>query len=183
VVVPLDSIPARGLTVQLGPWAQAACERGLGVGGLGVAATCAGALSLSRHGPHIRVRGTLSGAATLPCDRCGEAVSLRIEGQTDCLYSPVSTLPARGGDDADSPPLPPGAPTGVEDVGEYDGVALDLAAVVCEFFVLERPAVLRCGDIDAAAGPGCDERLRSFADRLVQPAESNPTSPPFATRG
>lgn len=157
-VVALEAIPNQGLSVAVRAWAEGACGEGLG----GVTSRVEGELTLTRQGKRIHVGGTLSGAATVACDRCGEPLPLEIEGEVACTYVPVSELaPARAeGDDEPSEP---------EDEGEYDGVALDLVHVVREFFALERPVRVLCIDFDPASDPACLVRFRGRAN-LAEPA-------------
>lgn len=146
-VVPLDSIPAQGLEVDVQGWALAACAVGLG----GPAREASGHLAVNRQGRDIGVRGDVHGAADLVCDRCGAALSFAADAAVDCLY-----LAPRGEDEA--PPE-----TDYEDLGEYDGVALDLAHVVSESLALERPFRVLCGEVDPAEDAACLARFRAKA--------------------
>lgn len=158
-VVPLESIPTQGLTVDVGDWARAGCGEGLG----GEVTAVGGRLVVTRSGRHIVVRGALSGAATTRCDRCGEPLHLSVSGDVDCVYVPVDELAQR--EDEEPPEDAP-------EQGEYDGVALDLAHVAREFFALERPARMLCADLDPAADAACLARFRARAN--LGPSEPDP---------
>lgn len=159
-VVPLESVPTQGLQSAVGDWALAAVAEGLDGDGPRVGGT----LSVRRAGRHLVVVGTLDGAATVACDRCGEPVVLALSGAVSCLYSPVDALPEAGEDeDRSGPVIPEEVPFAVEDVGEYDGVSLDLRDVVREFFAVERPARFVCADVDPLADAACGERWRARA--------------------
>lgn len=156
-LVPLDSIPTHGLTVQVLDWARAGCGEGLG----GEATAVGGSLVVSRAKRHIVVTGQLTGTATVVCDRCGEPLPFSVSGEANCVYVPADEVAAAPVDEE----LPAEAP----EQGEYDGVALDLVHVVREFFALERPARILCGDLDPAADAACLARFRAKAD-LGQPS-------------
>jgi uncharacterized metal-binding protein YceD (DUF177 family) len=117
----------------------------------GTGATVEGALEVRRVGRDLHVTGRLSGGARVACDRCGAEAALAVEAVLDCLYAAP-----RGEDQA----LPEEA---YADIGEFDGEALDLAHVVAESFALERPARVRCGDVDPAADVDCHARWRAAA--------------------
>lgn len=167
-IVPLESIPTHGLSVDVGAWAHPAVAEALG----GPVRSCAGDLELRRTGPHIVVRGHLDASAEIVCDRCSEPLILAIGGEVVCLYSPITALPAVDDDDDRSGPvLPSGLPFPVEDVGEYDGIALDLRFVVGEYFAVERPLRVRCGDLDPAQETAC------LARSALTPEEDEKPSP------
>lgn len=170
-VVPIESVPTAGLHAAVGDWARKAAEEAFG----GTVTELGGELSVRRSGRHLFVSGTLSGVATVPCDRCAEPVGLRLGGELSCLYSPVEAVPIPTDDDEDhsGPVLPDGVPFAAEDVGEYDGVALDLRDVVREYFAVERPPRYRCGDADPASEAACSERWRTRAG----PADPSAASP------
>jgi uncharacterized metal-binding protein YceD (DUF177 family) len=127
----------------------------------GVSSQVSGQLHLTRSGRRIVVRGHLSGTASLPCDRCGETLPLSVEGDIDCGYSPVDAL---------APPADDAAGD-LEDEGEYDGVALDLVHVVREFFALERPPRVLCGDLVPGADEACLQRFRARAHLGAPPPD------------
>ncbi len=160
-VVLLDSIPTHGLSVDVSDWARAACGEGLG----GSPSRVGGHLEITRTGRHILVRGDLEGAATTACDRCGEPLHFAVAGDVDCVYLPVDELAQREQSEEEAPEDAP-------EQGEYDGVSLDLVHVVREFFALERPARLLCGDLDPAADAACLERFRARAN--LGPPEPDP---------
>lgn len=171
-VVTLESLPTHGLEVEVADWARGAAAEGLG----GELDALAGHLSVRRAGRHLLVHGELSGSARVPCDRCGAPVALAVAGELSCVYSPVDALPApEAEDEPDGPALPEGLPFAVRDVGEYDGASLDLRDVVREHFTVERPAVVRCGDVDPAADAACHARWRALAG-APDPTESSPFS-------
>lgn len=156
-VVPLESIPTHGLTVDIGDWARAACGEGLG----GTTTRVGGRIEIVRTGRRIAVRGALEGAATVVCDRCGEPLPLVAAGEVDCLYLPVDEIAAAPVDGEELEEAP--------EHGEYDGVALDLAHVVREFFALERPVRVLCADADPTADAACHARFRARA--VTKPAD------------
>lgn len=145
--VALESIPTQGLDVVVQDWAMAACAEGLG----GRATAVSGELHVVRLGRDVGVRGPVAGAAGVTCDRCGAEVDFRVETDVDCLY-----LAPRGEADA----LPE---SDYAELGEYDGVTLDLAHVVGESLALERPLRVLCGDVDPAADAACLARWRDRA--------------------
>lgn len=171
-VVSLDSIPSHGLEVEVGEWGRAAAAEGLG----GELTSLRGHLSVRRVGRHLAVQGELAGSAQVPCDRCAERVHLAVGGDVSCVYSPVDALPTPDSDEEpDGPALPDDLPFAVRDVGEYDGQSLDLRDVVREHFTVERPAVVRCGDVDATADAACHLRWRALSG-APDPSESSPFS-------
>ncbi len=147
----LDQVPAHGLSVRVAtassPWAVAAAGEGLS----GSDATVEGSFEVRRLGRDLHVTGRLSGSARVQCDRCAEAVVLSVEAELDCLYA------APRGDDETLPE------EAYADIGEFDGVALDLAHVVSESLALERPARVRCGEEDASLDAACLARWRAAA--------------------
>ncbi|MDP2317298.1 MAG: DUF177 domain-containing protein [Pseudomonadota bacterium] len=159
-VVPLESIPTHGLTVQVQDWGRAACGEGLG----GEAGAVSGHLVVTRQGRHILVSGTLEGSATVVCDRCAEPLRFTVAGEVDCVYIPRDEVAAQ--------PVDEEPPEEAREEGEYDGVELDLVHVVREFFALERPARILCGDLDPAADAACLERFRTRA--ALAPAPPDP---------
>lgn len=174
MIVALTDIPTRGLDVQVGSWAAAAFAEGLA----GEVKAFEGALTVTRHDDvHIAVRGELHLVGEVPCDRCGEPLVVSLGGDLSVLYSPVSALPETDEDEdgLPRPPVDPGFP--VEDVGEYDGQALDLAHVVREWAIVERPARLQCADLDEAEDEPCRARFRARAGASA----SLPVDPRFST--
>lgn len=164
--VALADIPAPGLDIALGPWAAAACASGLG----GEVKAFDGALTLTRHGVHIAARGELHVVGEAPCDRCGDAVLVNLGGDVSIVFSPLASLP-ESTDDEDGLPEPPvDVGFAVDDVGEYDGVTLDLVAVVREWAMVERPTRLTCGQLDQAGDEACQARFRDRAGDLAAPA-------------
>lgn len=140
-LVPVDAVPNAGLDVPVGAWAQAAVAEAFGP------STVSGALRVVRKGPHLVVTGALSLACSVPCDRCRKSIPLALAPELACVYSPITAVPERSeADDASGPAFPEDLPVEVQDAGEYDGVALDLAAVVVESLEVERPARWRCVD-------------------------------------
>ncbi len=165
--VAFTDIPTPGLDIALGPWAAAACAAGLG----GEVKAFDGALTLTRHGVHIAARGELHLVGDLPCDRCGEPLVVSLGGDVSIVYSPMAALP-ESTDDEDGLPQPPvDVGFSVDDVGEFDGVTLDLVAVVREWAMVERPSRLTCGQPDDADDEACQARFRALAG-----AQNTPTS-------
>lgn len=145
--VALDAIPVPGLDFVVQGWAMGACAEGLG----GAAASVSGNLHVSREGGDIGVRGPLSASADVTCDRCGQPARLQVETDVDCLYL------APRAEGTESPE------SDFAELGEYDGVTLDLAHVVRESLALERPMRVLCGDLDPAAEESCLARWRESA--------------------
>jgi uncharacterized metal-binding protein YceD (DUF177 family) len=174
VLVALDDIPTRGLDVVLGPWAVAACAKGIE----GTEAQCAGQLHVSRHDRHILVQGALTASALVQCDRCGEPLRLPLEAELTCLYSPLDAVPERGEEeDEGGLPLPEGVPVEACELAEYDGVRLDLAEVVRETCVVERPARVRCVDI---LGPEADAACIARWQQLSHQTPADEVDPRLA---
>lgn len=163
MIVALEDIPNQGLDVPLGPWARSACAEGLE----GSDAEVAGRLRVSRHEVHILVRGPIHGEAVVRCDRCGAEVRFGIDVELVCLYSPIDAVPVRE-EEEEEPPLPEGLPVSACELGEYDGARLDLAEVVRETCVVERPARILCGEV---FGPEADAACRT---RWVESTRSSP---------
>ncbi len=160
MIVPLDSIPTRGLIIKLGDWARVGAAQGLG----GPVTDLAGELRVARLGRHLVIRGEIAGAAGVPCDRCGEPLPLLVSADVNCLYSPIDTVPERAaGDDADEPAAPIEVDPPVAEYGEFDGVSIDLAGVVLETFCVERPVRWRCDDVEPSESGPCIERWRRAA--------------------
>ena len=146
-VVPLETVPPHGLTVKVESWANDQAAQSLGGDLVGVT----GNLYVKRTGNDLHVTGTVDGTANVPCDRCSANVRMRVRADVECLYAAP-----RGVDQA----LPEDEHT---DIGDYDGVALDLAHVVGESLALERPARVLCGEDDPAADEACLARWRTIA--------------------
>lgn len=157
-----DAIPPHGLTVSLGPWAVAPCIEGVD----GELEKLEGKLKVTRHGVHLVVRGNLSAQVRLRCDRCRAPIDTEVSGRLDCLYSPLSEIPAREEDAEGDFPMPIELPEPVTDQGELDGSTLDLRDVVREFFALERPPAVRCVDYNPASDAECLDRWRKLAGPL-----------------
>ena len=166
MLVPLADIPSRGMQVPLGGWASAAAAEGLE----GEVKAFEGEFTVTRHGVHIAVVGELHLVGEVPCDRCGAPLVVSLGGDVSVLYSPVSALPETV-EDVDTLPLPPVDPGfPVEDVGEYDGVSLDLAGVIREWATVERPHRLLCGEVDEAEDAACLVRFRALSGTSGAPA-------------
>jgi uncharacterized metal-binding protein YceD (DUF177 family) len=146
-LVPLDNVPAHGLTVQMGAWAQSAAAEALA----GRDASVRGTLEVRRVARDLHVQGTLSGTAGVNCDRCGVEVPLTVTAVVDCLYAAPRS---------DDETLPEDA---YAEIGDYDGATLDMAHVVGESLALERPARVRCADVDPTQDDACLARWRDAA--------------------
>ncbi len=145
--VALDAIPTPGLDVVVGSWADAAAATALG----GSLAGVSGRVHVERVGVDIGVTGRVEAAADVPCDRCGQTVRLSVASDVSCLHAAP-----RGVDES----IPESA---YAEVGEYDGVTLDLAHAVAESLLLERPARVLCADADLSQDEACLARWRSVA--------------------
>ena len=145
--VPLDHVPAHGLTVTVGPWAHAAAAEAME--GADVAVN--GTLEVRRAARDLHVTGTLNASANVACDRCGVSVPLVVAASVNCLYAAPR---------ADGDPLPDDT---FEEIGDYDGATLDMAHVVRETLALERPARLRCADVAPDQDAACHARWRAAA--------------------
>lgn len=167
MIVALADIPTRGLVLALAemPWARAAAADGLG----GEVRAFDGGLTVTRHGVHVAVRGEISAMALVPCDRCRAPMLVSVGGEVSCLYSPLSALPEREGDDDGLPRPPVELPFEVLDVGEYSGTSIDLAEVVREWMLVERPARMVCADVDPHDDAACLERFRASAGPVAKP--------------
>lgn len=164
MLVALDDIPTRGLDVVLGPWAARACALGLE----GEDARCEGRLHVSRHDRHILVQGEVRGSAVVRCDRCTAPQRFELAAELTCLYSPIDAIPERTEEEAADLGVPEGLPVSSCELAEYDGVRLDLAEVVRETFVVERPARLLCADmIGPAADPACQARWNQLSNQTL----------------
>lgn len=174
-VVSIDSIPSHGLSVTVGPWAEPSVAEALG----GPVLACTGGLTLLRKGLHIIVQGDLSARAEVACDRCGEAITLPVAGPVSCVYSPATALPEpEEDDDRHGPAFPSGLPVAVTDVSEYTGDSLDLRDVVAEFFAVERPMRVVCGEVDPSLEAECSARWNLRAPPDSEPLEPAPS--PFS---
>ncbi len=145
--VPLENVPPHGMTVNVGAWAQAAAAEALG----GTDVSASGTLEVRRTGRDLHVTGTLHGSARGACDRCVAPVPLVVAVTVDCLYA----APRK-----DDETIPDDA---YAEIGDYDGATLDMAHVVRETLALERPARLRCADVDPDQDAACHERWRAAA--------------------
>jgi uncharacterized metal-binding protein YceD (DUF177 family) len=146
-IVPLDSIPSHGLDVPVQVWAASRAAEALE----GPLSSLGGSLHVVRVGGDIGVAGTVSAEADVPCDRCGAQARLSVTADVSCLYAAP-----RGVDEAEPE-------TDYDEVGDYDGAALDLSHVVGESLALERPARVLCADMDPAADAACLARWRAAA--------------------
>lgn len=173
MIVALTDIPTRGLDVQVGPWAKAACAEGLD----GEVKAFEGQLTITRHDCHVLVRGELHLVGEVPCDRCGAPLLVSLGGDLSVLYSPMEAVPETVEDTEGLPTPPVQLDVPVEDVGEYDGKALDLAFVVREWVTVERPVRLTCGEVDEADDEACRERFRL---RAGAGAAAPPVDPRFS---
>lgn len=165
MIVALADVPSHGLSVPLGAWGPAAAAAGFG----GEVKAFEGAFVVTRHAEHLAVRGEIHLVGEVPCDRCGEPLVLSLGGELSVLYSPISSVPETEEDDEGLPRPPIALEEPVEDLGEYDGVSLDLAAVVREWATVERPVRLLCGELDEAEDAPCRARFRARANLTDAP--------------
>lgn len=166
-LVSIAAIPPAGLRFPVGDWARGGASDGVG----GEVSAVDGTIECLRRGPHVLAKGELSITARLPCDRCGELLDLQVSGPFACVYSPLSAIPERTEDDDGGPEVPDAFAGEADDVGEFDGVTLDLVQVVREFAALERPPRLLCADVDPAQDDACLARWKVRAG-------STPSAPP-----
>src|SRR5436190_853289 len=130
-IVPIESIPSHGLSVEVRDWAKVACGEALE----GSTRFVDGQLEIVRVGPDVRATGELRGGVRVACDRCGEPLDFDVATTVSCRYLAPRGIDEQEPEASDS-----------EDFGEYDGVALDLTHVVRESFSLERPVRFLCAD-------------------------------------
>jgi uncharacterized metal-binding protein YceD (DUF177 family) len=195
VNVAIADIPTRGLRVDLAsppPWARAAVDAGLGASGPARLAALTGELQLTRHGPHLALRGELHAVAEIGCARCGTPLVASLGGEVSTVYSPVSTLPTHsdgaspahaegtGSDEASAhdesrlPRPPVNLPFDVLEVGEYAGESFDLAEALREWAAVESPDRMLCGEIDPAEEEACLARFREHAGETRRAPEVDP---------
>ncbi|MFH1468903.1 MAG: DUF177 domain-containing protein [Pseudomonadota bacterium] len=163
----IDELPHEGVTLNLdeeGAWARGILAEALE----GEVLALGGRLRVRAVGPGAVVEGRAHVALRRTCDRCLAEVRLELGDELDLYFQP------------------PEAPSGEReiglladdlDVGFVEDGELDLGAVLAEFFLLEAPAVLRCGDpgvvrvepgrcetpaADSGAGPDVDPRLAAL---------------------
>jgi uncharacterized metal-binding protein YceD (DUF177 family) len=135
----IDELPADGLTVDLDgdlAWAVTAVSQALE----GPVRSLEGSLRVLPVGEGVSVRGFASVEVLRGCDRCLTELRHRIEGEVD-LWFDSARLEGDTNVNLHEDEL---------DVGFLDDGVLDLGAALGEFFVLEAPARLRCGDPSAA---------------------------------
>lgn len=166
MIVALADIPNRGMSVPLGPWARAAAAEGIA----GDVGAMEGSLELTRHDAHVVVRGELHLVGEVACDRCRDPILVSLGGDVSVLYSPVNTLPETVEDELGLPKPPVDVGFAVEDVGEFDGLALNLADVVREWATIERPTRLMCGDFVEDADPACQARYQALSGSPATPS-------------
>lgn len=172
--VTLDAIPPHGLHVDLGAagvqaWALSAAAEGIE----GEIRALSGRLRILRYGVHILVDGELTASGTVSCDRCRHPLPLSVSGQVNCLYSPIDTVPERSEEEEGDYTAPVQLPVEVNDLGEYDGKALDLCNVVREFFAVERPPRLLCEDVaivDAAGNASLNASINAATHAAINAA-------------
>jgi uncharacterized metal-binding protein YceD (DUF177 family) len=160
----LEDIPEDGLVVDLDSsqgWVEAAVSDALE----GKIEHATAHLEIRRIGPGVHVDGRGSATALRTCDRCLAALRLRAAGDIDLYYDPFIDLPGgAGGLHADD-----------LDVGFFRDEELDLADVLLEFFTLEAPARVVCGEAGI-------ERLEEGECRLEaqSPEPDGPVDPRLA---
>jgi uncharacterized metal-binding protein YceD (DUF177 family) len=131
----LEDVPEEGLVLDVGldeAWVGAAVQEAIE----GTVETASAHLEIRRIGPGVHVDGRGSATVLCNCDRCLAPVRLCAEGEIDLYYDPFIDLPdARGSLHPDD-----------LDVGFFQGEQLDLADVLTEFFALEAPVRVVCGE-------------------------------------
>lgn len=164
-LVPIAAIPTQGLRTSVGDWARAAAAEGLDGTVLGLD----GSLELVRRGPHLLARGEVTLDARLPCARCGELLDWAMSTPFAVVYSPLSSLAVRPEDDAEGGPEVPSEFAGeADEVGEYEGDTFDLRQVVQELCAVEKPARLRCVDLDPATDDACAARWKARVGPIAE---------------
>jgi uncharacterized metal-binding protein YceD (DUF177 family) len=134
--VRIEDLPPEGLMVALGDeqaWARAVLTQALE----GELIALRGHLRVRAVGPGAVVEGEAHASFRRACDRCLAEVRLDLGDEIDLYFQPPQPFSGEreiglGADDLD--------------VGFVDGGELDLGAVLAEFFLLEAPSVLRCGE-------------------------------------
>jgi uncharacterized metal-binding protein YceD (DUF177 family) len=134
----IDDLPADGRRVTLDDtarWAFDAVAAALDAEVLSLSGT----VVVRPVGKGITVRGEACAVVERSCDRCLATLRQRIEGEVDLYF--------------DSAPLEGDVNVNLHpdelDVGFVDDGILELGEALGEFFVLESPARLRCGDAAA----------------------------------
>lgn len=158
----IEDLPHEGLTVDLGegtPWAREAICEALE----GEVLALGGRLTLRAVGPGAVAQGVARASIRRSCDRCLAAVRLDLGDELDLYFQePVSTEGEREvgllADDLD--------------VGFLEDGELDLRAVLAEYFLLEAPTVLRCGD------PGVTRLEEGRCETPAGPAGGGPARDP-----
>jgi len=114
-------------------WAREAVEGALD----GPVLALDGLLTVRPVGPGVVAQGHARASVERSCDRCLAAVRLDLGGEVDLYFQPSPPVAV----EREVALLPDDLDLGFLEDGE-----LDLGAVVAEFFLLEAPAVLRCGE-------------------------------------
>ena len=134
----VEDIPTDGTAVRAGletGWAADAASAALDA----APQTLAVDLVVHRDGERLKVVGDLTVDVPRTCDRCLEAVLLRLEGEVELIYLP----PEASGDAAHSERR---LDEEELDLSWFDGRALDMSDVVSEQLALWAPDRIVCED-------------------------------------
>lgn len=131
----IEDLPPEGIEVEVAegePWARTAATEALE----GPADSVSGRLHVMRVGTGVHVSGRARARVARTCDRCLAPVRVEVGGVVALYY------------DVYRPDEEKDVRLGVDDldIGFYDGEVIDLGTVLSEFFALELPGRLRCGD-------------------------------------
>lgn len=116
-----------------------------------------GQLHLEARKGRVVVRGQLQAAARRACERCGEPLELRVDGEFELVYLPEEPSLLGGERELEYDEL---------DVGWYSGEALVLEDVVSEATALLLPALVACEDSEV-----CTARTQELLARYGRTGE------------
>jgi uncharacterized metal-binding protein YceD (DUF177 family) len=134
--VRIEDLPPEGLDIDLcddSAWARVVLAQALE----GDVLSLRGHLRVRAVGPGAVVEGEAHAAFRRACDRCLAEVRLDLGDELDLYFQPPQAF---------SEEREIGLLADDLDVGFVEGGELDLGAVLAEFFLLEAPTVLRCGE-------------------------------------
>ncbi len=94
----------------------------------------------------IRIRGSLSVAIEVACDRCLEAVEFPVAKNFELFYQPAGDYQGGGEEELEEVD---------SEIAYYDGDRLDLNEILREVVLLALPMRFVCGDDCKGICPGC----------------------------